>query len=119
MRAWRTDLHIPLPGAPKSLMIHSGFHVLWNSSSMAVGGGSRVCMQGSRMHAQRMHACSSIARMHACIRQATACSRQRHTLTNALLSCQTQSTFLETYRQLEVAHPRGPVYVIGHSMVRR
>jgi len=35
MRAWRTDATYPLPGAPNSLRIHSGFHVLWNSSSMA------------------------------------------------------------------------------------
>ncbi|KIZ06147.1 Lipase [Monoraphidium neglectum] len=35
MRAWRTDAAYPLPGAPSSLRIHSGFHVLWNSSSMA------------------------------------------------------------------------------------
>lgn len=35
MRAWRTDTTYPVPGAPKALRIHSGFLVLYNSSSMA------------------------------------------------------------------------------------
>jgi hypothetical protein len=35
MRAWRTDASWPVPGAPKALRLHSGFLVLWNSSSMA------------------------------------------------------------------------------------
>jgi predicted lipase len=35
MRAWRTDATYPVPGAPKSLRIHSGFLILWNSSSLA------------------------------------------------------------------------------------
>ncbi|KAI8472671.1 MAG: Alpha/Beta hydrolase protein [Monoraphidium minutum] len=35
MRTWRTDARYPVPGAPKGLLIHSGFDVLWNSSSMA------------------------------------------------------------------------------------
>lgn len=35
MRAWRTDASYPVPGAPKALRIHSGFLVMWNSSSMA------------------------------------------------------------------------------------
>ncbi|KIY94593.1 hypothetical protein MNEG_13371 [Monoraphidium neglectum] len=35
MRAWRTDATYPVSGAPKGLRIHSGFDVLWNSSSMA------------------------------------------------------------------------------------
>lgn len=35
MRAWRTDATYPVPGAPKALRIHSGFLILWNSSSMA------------------------------------------------------------------------------------
>lgn len=34
MRAWRTDAAYPVPGAPKALRLHSGFLVLWNSSSM-------------------------------------------------------------------------------------
>lgn len=35
MRAWRTDASYPVPGAPTALRIHSGFLILWNSSSMA------------------------------------------------------------------------------------
>jgi hypothetical protein len=35
MRAWRTDATYPVPGAPKALRIHSGFLILWNSSSLA------------------------------------------------------------------------------------
>lgn len=35
MRAWRTDTTYPVPGAPSALRIHSGFLILWNSSSMA------------------------------------------------------------------------------------
>jgi predicted lipase len=35
MRAWRTDTTYPVPGAPKSVRVHSGFLVLYNSSSMA------------------------------------------------------------------------------------
>lgn len=35
MRAWRTDATYPVPGAPKAMRIHSGFLILWNSSSMA------------------------------------------------------------------------------------
>lgn len=35
MRAWRTDTTYPVPGAPKALRIHSGFLILYNSSSMA------------------------------------------------------------------------------------
>jgi hypothetical protein len=61
MRAWRTDATFPVPGAPPALRLHSGFLVMWNSSSMA-------------------------------------------------------RTFKEAYSRLIAAHPRGPTYVIGHSM---
>ena len=47
MRAWRTDATYPVPGAPKGLRIHSGFDVLWNSSSMA----STFTAAFARMHA--------------------------------------------------------------------
>eukprot|EP00882_Tetradesmus_deserticola_P002590 GHRQ01002755.1.p1 GENE.GHRQ01002755.1~~GHRQ01002755.1.p1 ORF type:complete len:377 (+),score=93.13 GHRQ01002755.1:172-1302(+) len=35
MRAWRTDATYPVDGAPPALRLHSGFLILWNSSSMA------------------------------------------------------------------------------------
>lgn len=35
MRAWRTDATYPVEGAPSALRIHSGFLILWNSSSLA------------------------------------------------------------------------------------
>jgi len=35
MRAWRVDATYPIEGAPRSLRLHSGFLVLWNSSSLA------------------------------------------------------------------------------------
>eukprot|EP00877_Chromochloris_zofingiensis_P002736 jgi/Chrzof1/12463/Cz06g35080.t1 len=34
MRAWRTDTTYPVPGAPKALRVHSGFKILWESSSL-------------------------------------------------------------------------------------
>jgi len=36
MRAWRTDTTWPVPGAPPALRVHSGFLILYNSSSVAV-----------------------------------------------------------------------------------
>jgi hypothetical protein len=61
MRAWRTDGQYQVPGAPKGLLIHSGFMVMWNASSMA-------------------------------------------------------AAFRGAYARLLVAHPRGPTFVVGHSM---
>jgi Lipase (class 3) len=35
MRAWRTDASYDAPGAPAGLRVHSGFLIMWNSSSLA------------------------------------------------------------------------------------